>query len=398
MRTTPISDRLQIGIFGKRNSGKSSFINVFTEQNVAIVSDTPGTTTDPVGKAIEIRGLGPVYLYDTAGIDDSGELGHKRIEKTKAILNKINLALIITTAETFDNTEEKLIQELQQRQIPFVVLFNKSDLFGEQKNKNDFLSVSISCKTKQGIKEARNLIIKEGGKIHPQKDTIIGDIISQGDFIFLVVPIDLGAPKGRLILPQVQTIRDILDNDAVSVVVKERELEYALGRTKPNLVICDSQVVLKVVGDLSPDIKMTTFSIIFSRLKGDLAEFVKNVKVLDSLEDGDSILLLEACTHHSLEDDIARVKIPRWVREYTGKNIKFDINPGPFVNKNLSDYKLLVHCGGCMINRQEYIHRVHQSIEKQIPMTNYGVLISYVHGVLKRALSPFPYELSLLEN
>ncbi len=406
MNETPVANRLHIGIFGKRNAGKSSFLNALTSQELSIVSEIPGTTTDPVSKTMEIRGLGPVVFYDTAGIDDTSELGEKRINKTKQILNKINLAIIITTFSSFDQYEKELMEQLKNEKKQYVVVINKIDVEPRNQDTVQFLNnekipfIEVSCKEKRNIDEAKKMVVKIGSLIFIERDTIIGDLIKQGDIVVLVVPIDLGAPKGRLILPQVQVIRDILDNDAISMVVKERELEYMLRETKiaPNLVICDSQVVLKVVGDLSPAIKMTTFSILFSRLKGDLAFFVKSVKKIDELQDNDKVLILEACTHHALEDDIARVKIPRWVRQYTGKDIRFEYNAGPYVNKDMRDYKLAISCGGCMINRQEMFHRMEQSKDIGIPMTNYGVVISYVQGVLKRALSPFPFEFSLLEK
>jgi [FeFe] hydrogenase H-cluster maturation GTPase HydF len=259
--------------------------------------------------------------------------------------------------------------------------------------------MSVSALTGENVEEARKTIARIGSGISVERETILGDIIGHGDTVCLVVPIDLGAPKGRLILPQVQIIRDILDNDAIAVTVKEREIEYVLRNMKerPALVICDSQVVLKVSGDVPPDVKFTTFSILFSRQKGELATFVKGVKAIDSLQDGDKVLMMEACTHHPLPDDIGRVKIPRWIKLYTGKDINFDTNAGPFKDKDVSKYKLIVHCGGCMINRAEMMSRIGEADRQEVPVTNYGIAISYVHGVLRRALSPFPYESSLLE-
>jgi len=402
---TPIANRLHIGIFGKRNVGKSSFINAITGQKISIVSDVPGTTTDPVGKTMEISGIGPVYLYDTAGLDDMGELGRMRTERTKDIIAKINLAVVVTTVDSFGDFDLGLLRDLQARKVPVVLVFNKADLIPmndsarETAERLDAAFLSVSSLTGENIEQARKLIAKTGSVLEVERDTIVGDIISHGDTVLLVAPIDLGAPKGRLILPQVQVIRDILDNDAVAVIVKEREIEYALRNmtTKPSLVICDSQVVLKVSGDIPPDMKFTTFSILFSRQKGELATFVKGVKEIDRLQEGDKVLIMEACTHHALPDDIGRVKIPRWIRSYTGKNIIFETNAGPYRDKDLSQYRLIIHCGACMINRKEMMHRIDDAQESGVAITNYGIAISHVHGVLRRALSPFAYESSLLE-
>jgi [FeFe] hydrogenase H-cluster maturation GTPase HydF len=397
MQETPVSNRLHIGIFGKRNAGKSSLINALTGQSTAIVDKSPGTTTDPVGKAMEISGIGPVFIYDTAGIDDVGELGAKRVERTKYIIKKINLAIVVTTFSTFDKTDIELIDDLKGSVNSLIVFFNKLDVELKDEEKENALKrkrisqVSLSCTSGDGLAEAKALIVEAGQKIAIENPTIVGDLINQGDFVVLVVPVDLGAPKGRLILPQVQVIRDILDNDAVPVVVKERELAYTLktlGR-KPALVICDSQVVLKVAGDVPDDIRMTTFSMLFSRLKGDFSEFIKGVGAIETLEDGDRVLIMEACTHHSQPDDIGRVKIPRWIRQYTGKNLEFEVNAGPYVDKDLKRYKLIIACGACMVNRQEMMSRVKDARAAGIPITNYGIAISYVQGVLKRSLSPF---------
>ncbi|MCU0575829.1 MAG: [FeFe] hydrogenase H-cluster maturation GTPase HydF [Desulfobacterota bacterium] len=406
MNTTPVANRLHIGIFGKRNAGKSSFINALTGQSVSIVSPVAGTTTDPVGKAMEIHGIGPVYIYDTAGIDDTGELGEKRVSRTRAVMGKINLAVVVTTAEDFDDRDRALLDELRDRGARAILVFNKIDVkpldddvaAGLEKDKIPF--VAVSCLTGENIGAAREHMIELAKNLEAERSTIVGDIIGHGELVLLVVPIDLGAPKGRLILPQVQVIRDILDNDAVALVVKEREIEYILSslKTPPGLVICDSQVVLKVAGDLPEGTKLTTFSILFSRLKGDLARFVEGVKAIDTLHDGDRVLICEACTHHPVPDDIGRVKIPRWVKLYTGKDITFDVHAGPILDREISDYKLIIHCGGCMINRAEMMGRIRATDEKQIPITNYGIAISHVHGVLSKALSPFPYEQSLLEE
>ena len=405
MNETPIANRLAIGIFGRRNAGKSSFINALTGQDLAIVDKSPGTTTDPVGKAMEVAGLGPVYIYDTAGIDDEGELGVKRVSKSREIIRHINLGIIITTYQGYNSFDDDLIKELKNMGKEVVVFFNKIDIEAKDEQKENALKergithFSLSCTTGKNMDEARQIIVKTGSKLSVENSTIIGDLIKTGDFVVLVVPIDLGAPKGRLILPQVQVLRDCLDNDAVPMIVKDRELQFALNNlsTKPALVICDSQVVLKTAGDVPADIKLSTFSILFSRLKGDLTEFVRGVKAIDSLKDGDKVLMLEACTHHSQADDIGRVKIPRWIRQYTGKDIAFEVNAGPSINKDVKEYKMAIACGGCMINRQEMMARIVDCRNLGIPITNYGVAISYVQGVLKRVIAPFPETEGLLD-
>ncbi len=405
MNETPIANRLAIGSFGRRNAGKSSFINALTGQDLAIVDKSPGTTTDPVGKAMEVAGLGPVYIYDTAGIDDEGELGVKRVSKSREIIRHINLGIIITTYQGYNSFDDDLIKELKNMGKEVVVFFNKIDIEAKDEQKENALKergithFSLSCTTGKNMDEARQIIVKTGSKLSVENSTIIGDLIKTGDFVVLVVPIDLGAPKGRLILPQVQVLRDCLDNDAVPMIVKDRELQFALNNlsTKPALVICDSQVVLKTAGDVPADIKLSTFSILFSRLKGDLTEFVRGVKAIDSLKDGDKVLMLEACTHHSQADDIGRVKIPRWIRQYTGKDIAFEVNAGPSINKDVKEYKMAIACGGCMINRQEMMARIVDCRNLGIPIPNYGVAISYVQGVLKRVIAPFPETEGLLD-
>ncbi len=372
MNTTPIANRLHIGIFGKRNTGKSSFINALTGQSVSIVSPVAGTTTDPVGKAMEIHGIGPVYIYDTAGIDDTGDLGDMRVDRTKAIMAKINLAVVVSTVADFDEADKALLEELKVRGAKTLLVFNKIDLFpvdtqaASQMDETKIPFVAVCCLSGENMDQARERIVEIAKTLEAERSTIVGDIINHGEIVLLVVPIDLGAPKGRLILPQVQVIRDILDNDAAAIVVKEREIEYVLGslKTPPGLVICDSQVVLKVAGDLPPSSKLTTFSILFSRLKGDLAKFVQGVRAIDTLKDGDKVLICEACTHHPLPDDIGRVKIPRWVKSYTGKDITFDVHAGSILDRDIRDYRLIIQCGGCMINRKEMLGRIQEARRK----------------------------------
>jgi [FeFe] hydrogenase H-cluster maturation GTPase HydF len=321
-------------------------------------------------------------------------------------MGKINLAVVVSTFDEFNEEDTALLDELRARGATSLLIFNKIDItplnegmIGSLKD-SKIPYVAVSCLTGENIGKAREQMIEIAKILEVERSTIVGDIIHHGELVLLVVPIDLGAPKGRLILPQVQVIRDVLDNDAAAIVVKEREIEYVLRslKTPPGLVICDSQVVLKVAGDLPQGSKLTTFSILFSRLKGDLARFVEGVKAIDTLKDGDKVLICEACTHHPLPDDIGRVKIPRWVKLYTGKDITFDVHAGPILDRNISDYRLIIQCGGCMINRAEMLGRIKAADDKAIPITNYGVAISHVHGVLKKALSPFPYEQSLLDG
>jgi len=397
MNDTPSGNRLQIGIFGKKNAGKSSFINALTGQNLAIVSEIPGTTTDPVAKTMEIRGLGPVVVYDTAGIDDTGSLGEKRVARTREVMRKVDLGVIITTYVTFNKADLVLADELKSAGREILFVFSKIDAEPRDEEIEKSLIqkgnrwIYTSSTTGENMDAVRQLIVDTCRNISPENSTILGDLIKQGDFVVMVVPIDLGAPRGRLILPQVQAIRDVLDNDAVSITVKERELQYLLETIgkKPKLIVCDSQVVLKVSGDVPDEINMTTFSILFSRLKGDLAEMVRGVKAIDSLKDGDRILMLEACTHHAQADDIGRVKIPRWLKAYTGKRLEFDYNAGPYVDKSFSGHKLIISCGACMINRREMMSRIDDARKFDVPITNYGVAISYVQGVLERVVKPF---------
>ncbi len=398
MRTAPRGLRLRIAFLGRRNAGKSSLINAVAGQQIAITSPVPGTTTDPVSKAMELLPFGPVTLIDTAGLDDTGQLGQERVRRTKKVLETADLAVVVLDQGKWSQWEEELAGELHELEVPFVVAANKADLGLDEQSLKElrergFDVVEVSALSGQGIEELKELLARKASQIKPGPPTIIGDLIKAGDFVLLVVPIDLGAPKGRLILPQVQVIRDTLDHDATAIVVKERELLATLRELgkKPSLVITDSQVVLKVAGDVPPEIPMTTFSILFARLKGDLEEFIKGVKAIDKLRDGDKVLIAEACTHHPLPDDIGRVKIPRWIRQYTGRKIHFDVCAGPDFPENVSEYSLIVHCGGCTITRKEMLARMRKARRLGIPITNYGVTIAYVHGVLERALSPFPY-------
>ena len=395
MNKTPRASRTHIAIFGRRNVGKSSVINALTNQKISLVSDIPGTTTDPVFKSMEILPLGPVVLIDTAGIDDVGELGKLRVDRTYDVINKTDIGIIVFDIIQDDYSYEKeLIKEFKKRQKPYLLIANKIDTVNAEKDfsnifKDEVLRVSaISNKGIEELKEKIGITLK----IQEEKFMIVGDLLNPGDIVVLVTPIDKAAPKGRLILPQQQTIRDILESDAIAVVTKEFELRETLDKlgTKPKLVITDSQVFLKVSADTPKDIMLTSFSILFARNKGDLEELVKGAKAIEQLENGDKILISEGCTHHRQSDDIGTVKIPRWLRQYTGKDFEFIYSSGYTFPKEMSDIKLVIHCGACMLNKTEMMYRIKQVVEKEIPIVNYGVLISYVHGIFERALDPFP--------
>jgi len=396
---TPSSERLHIAIFGRRNVGKSSLINALTRQEIALVSDIPGTTTDPVSKAIEIAPLGPVVLVDTAGIDDEGALGELRIRRTLEVLARADFALLVIDATLgLSPYEQELIDLFKRYEVSFVVVINKVDLapaeaiVGElQRRAVPYFSVS--ARTGKGIEELRAGLSRH---IKPEViPPLISDLIQGGDLVVLVVPIDLGAPKGRLILPQVQTIRDALDSDAVAIVTKERELRWTLQNLKspPKLVVTDSQAIMRVIGDVPQDIPLTTFSILFARYKGDLPTLVRGLCAVEHLKPGDPVLIAEACTHHPLPDDIGRVKIPRWLQQYVGGRLRIKVVAGRNFPHNLSDFRLVIHCGGCMITRREMRFRLKQIESQGVPVVNYGVLISFLHGAIPRVLEPFPLAL-----
>lgn len=406
LNQTPSSERVHISIFGRRNSGKSSLINALTNQALAIVSDVPGTTTDPVSKAMEILPIGPVVVTDTAGIDDVGDLGKLRIEKTLRVLESTDLAVLVVESGTEPGEfEADLVAKIKERDIPLVICATKTDIapdFSAVKKwagKHSVIFVPASAKTREGIEELKAALVQisPAGLAEP---TIIGDLISGGDIVVLVVPIDKAAPKGRLILPQVMTIRDALDHDAIAVTAKEREL-YAclqsLGR-KPKLVITDSQAFLKVDADTPKDIWMTSFSILMARFKGDLEQFVKGAQAIDKLKIGDRVLVSEGCTHHQQADDIGRVQIPRWLRQMVGGELEFGFSSGKDFPPDFTSYDLIVHCGGCMLNPREMRYRQRLASESGVPMTNYGVLLAKVHGILPRALEPFPLAKMALEE
>ena len=396
MQDTPKGERLQIAIFGKRNAGKSSLINALTKQDVALVSDLPGTTTDPVYKAMEILPLGPVVLIDTAGLDDEGQLGLLRVEKSKAVLNKTDLAILVIDGQSeLTEFDVKIFQEIKAKNIPIVVVVNKIDLqkrimphsIVEQLG-NDV--VEVSTVTGAGIELLKGLIIKNT----PEKwgeETLVGDIVKADDNVVLVVPIDSAAPKGRLILPQVQVLREILDNDANAIIAKENKLKEALANLKrpPSLVITDSQVFGEIESIVPEAIPFTSFSILFARYKGDLTTYINGVKALEKLAKNDKILIAEGCTHHRQKDDIGTVKIPKWLKEYTGVDLTFDWVSGGQYPANLAEYKLIIHCGACMLNRREVLYRNSIAKEQNVPIVNYGILIAYLKGILPRVIKPF---------
>ncbi len=396
MNAVPKSERPHIVIAGRRNAGKSSLINAFIGQEVSIVSPTAGTTTDPVKKAIELLPYGPVVLVDTAGIDDEGELGLKRISKTIKAISAADFAVIVVDArEVLFKEELDLAVYLKKINVPFIIAVNKIDygvnplLLSEIKERG-FTHFEISCIANAGIDNLKLMIIR---LLQVENEPpLISDLIGQGDIVVLVVPIDLGAPKGRLILPQVQTIREALDEDTILVVTKDKELRLALLSLKhpPDLVVTDSQVIMKAAADVPFNVKCTTFSILMARHKGDLPTFVQGLKRVDELQDGDKILIAESCTHHAQEDDIGRIKIPRWLRLHTKKDLVIDLKSGEDFPENLADYKLIVHCGGCMLTRKTMLTRIKEAKLLNVPIVNYGVLISYLHGAMPRVIMPFP--------
>ncbi len=407
MNQTPMSERVHIGFFGKRNAGKSSVMNAVTGQDIAVVSDVMGTTTDPVYKSMELLPLGPVVMMDTPGIDDEGELGALRVRKSYQVLNKTDVAvLVIDGTAGISPEDEALLGRIRRKKIPYLVVLNKIDLTAEEKGRqireelglSESGFVPVSASDGSGIRELKEKIAAAARAEEPEK-YIVRDLVSPSDFVILVVPIDKAAPKGRLILPQQQTIRDLLDGNAVSVVVKETELGQTLGQLgkKPALVITDSQAFGQVSRDVPEDILLTSFSILFARYKGNLESAVKGVTALDRLEDGDTILISEGCTHHRQCDDIGTVKIPKWIREYTGKEIRIETTSGTEFPDELGKYRLIVHCGGCMLNQREMKYRLSCAQDQGVPMTNYGILIAYVKGILKRSVEVFPEIESLLD-
>lgn len=397
LNSTPSAERVHIGFFGRRNAGKSSVVNAVTGQELAVVSEVKGTTTDPVQKAMELLPMGPVVIIDTPGIDDEGTLGEQRVRKTKQILNKTDVAvLVVDKTVGITGVEEELLQIFQEKKIPYVVAFNKQDL-PQGSVPNEKYAIAVSAKTGFQVAELKEkiagLTITEEPKLK-----IVGDIIKPSDFVVLVVPIDKAAPKGRLILPQQQTIRDILESDATAIVVKEYELRETLEQLgkKPSLVITDSQVFAKVSADTPRDIPLTSFSILFARYKGNLQTAVQGAAAIESLRDGDKVLISEGCTHHRQCDDIGSVKIPRWLKNYTGKELQIELSSGTEFPEDLSQYKLIIHCGGCMLNEREMKYRQKCAGDQNVPITNYGIAIAYMQGILRRSVEMFPHILAEL--
>ena len=399
LNNTPSAERVHIGIFGRRNAGKSSVINALTGQSLAIVSDVKGTTTDPVLKAMELLPLGPVVMIDTPGLDDEGELGALRIQKAYQVLNKTDIAVLVVDGTIGMAGEDcAILDRIKDKQIPYVVVMNKADLIEDRTFSAQNIPASlssdhviwVSAADKTNIHELKELI----AALAPTEDNklrIVGDLIHPSDFVVLVVPIDKAAPKGRLILPQQQTIRDILEADATAIVVKEHELRETLDSLgkKPSLVITDSQVFAKVSADTPRDIPLTSFSILFARYKGNLTTVVNGARTLDTLEDGDTILISEGCTHHRQCDDIGTVKLPRWIQNHTGKHLNFEFTSGTEFPLELGKYKLIVHCGGCTLNEREMKYRIKCAEDDGIPMTNYGTAIAYMQGILERGIESF---------
>lgn len=389
LNDTASAERIHIGFFGMRNAGKSSVVNAVTGQELSVVSDVKGTTTDPVQKAMELLPLGPVVIIDTPGLDDEGELGELRIKKSKQALRKTDIAVLTVDAlKGLSENDKELIKEFEIRKTPYIVAYNKSDLLTEKPAVN---GIYISARTGENINELKEALGKLASVGKSEKH-IVSDLLDEGDLVVLVIPIDESAPKGRLILPQQQTIRDILDSGCTAVACRDTELRATLASLakKPKLVITDSQAFARVSKETPEDIMLTSFSILFARYKGDLEQLVKGAAALEKLENGNKILIAEGCTHHRQCNDIGTVKIPGWVRNFTGKELEFSFVSGGEFPDNLSDYSLVIHCGGCMLNEKEMKARISYATEKEIPIVNYGVAIAHMNGILKRSLAPFP--------
>lgn len=407
MQNTPKSMRLQIAFFGQTNAGKSTLLNLLAGQDVAITSPQPGTTTDVVEKAMELRPLGPVLFLDTAGLGDHTELGKERMERTLQVLNRTDLAVLVSTASSWGKIEEELLCQLFEKNIPFIIVINKTDQFQVNQTLSQKLEsfpasqvLQISAADKTNRERTLNRFTEAVLQLCPEEflspPPLLGDLIVPNSKVILVTPIDLQAPKGRLILPQVQAIRDSLDHEAAALCVKENFYPSLLAdlKTPPALVVCDSQVVKQTIASTPERIPCTTFSILFSRLKGDLILQAKGAAAIDQLQDGDKILIAEACSHHPSEDDIGRVKIPAWLKKYTGKNLFFEVCAGRDFPDNLHEYRLMIHCGGCMFNRKEILSRLQLAASAGIPVTNYGMCIAHTQGTLERVLSPLPEALA----
>jgi [FeFe] hydrogenase H-cluster maturation GTPase HydF len=410
MQTTPKSLRLQIALMGRTNVGKSTFLNLIADQDVAITSAEPGTTTDVVEKPMEFLPIGPVVWLDTAGLDDRTLLARERIERTHRVFDRADVILLLCAADGFDDPEREVVRRAGERKIPLIAVVTQADRYPPTPGFLDRLRehtphVIVGSGVDRAARAAlmpalRAALLAVCPDDFLQPPPLLGDLVRPGGLVVMVVPIDLQAPKGRLILPQVQALRDTLDSDAAALVVKERELAHRLSllRDPPDLVVCDSQVVLKMVADTPPAVPCTTFSILFARMKGDLPRLAAGAAVIDRLGDGDRVLIAESCTHHALEDDIGRVKIPRWLRQYTGADLKFEHRAGRDFPVDPDRYRLIVQCGGCMQNRREVLSRMDRATAAGVPMTNYGVCIAQTQGVLRRVLSPFPAALAAYDQ
>ena len=396
----PSSERIHIGFFGLRNAGKSSIVNAVTGQKLSLVSDIKGTTTDPVQKAMELLPLGPVVITDTPGTDDEGKLGEMRVKRAKQTLDSTDIAVLVVDATKGMQPADKELEALfKEKNIPYIIVMNKSDLPAADQSMTAAVPaeqdaqniIRVSAETGENIYELKELIGKIAG-IQKNEKQLVGDLIEPGDIIVLVTPIDESAPKGRMILPQQQMIRDVLDNGAINIVVKETELAAALAslRQKPKMVITDSQAFGKVSSVVPDDILLTSFSILFARYKGELEEAVKGAAMLDRLCDGDKVLISEGCTHHRQCNDIGTVKLPGWIDSYTGKKLEYEFTSGREFPDDPSEYALVVHCGACMLTEREMRSRIQRSCAAGVPITNYGIAIAQIHGILKRSLSPFP--------
>ena len=406
LQAVPSGERVHIGIFGRRNAGKSSLINAITGQNLAIVSDVKGTTTDPVLKSMELLPLGPVVFIDTPGLDDTGQLGGQRVQKALQMLNKTDIAVLVADASAMEPGEgeagipaglsrqdREILDRIRQKKIPYLVVYNKWDLAGETPRLEGENVICVSAATGWQIRELKERIagcMPEGRKEKP----IAADLVRPGDLVILVVPIDSAAPKGRLILPQQQTIRDLLDAGAAAVVTRDAELKETMAKLgcRPALVITDSQVFERVAAEVPEDIPLTSFSILFARYKGSLKTLAAGAAALDTLQAGDRVLIAEGCTHHRQCEDIGTVKLPRWIAAHTGKKAVFDFVSGTEFPEDLSPYRLVIHCGGCMLNETEMGHRIRRALEQQVPITNYGTAIAHMKGILKRSTAMFSLE------
>jgi [FeFe] hydrogenase H-cluster maturation GTPase HydF len=402
MDNTPKGNRLHIALMGRTNAGKSSLLNLITGQDIAIISSIAGTTTDIVEKAMELLPLGPVLFLDTAGLNDVSELSAARLHKTSRVFDRADVILLVTEPDSWSEYEDAVLAKAKTNRIPVLVVINKIDVRPPSADHLTMIGrkgtpvMTVSCidafRRNDYLESLKRRLLEIAPADFIAAPAIIGDLIAPGGLAVLVVPIDLQAPKGRLILPQVQTIRDALDNDAAVLVVKERELASQMANLNrpPDIVVCDSQAILKVSADVPGNIPCTTFSILLARQKGDLPAMARGAAAIEDLQSGDRILIAEACTHHALEDDIGRVKIPRWLRQYLGIDIQIDISSGRDYPDNLVQYKLIIHCGACMLTRREMLTRLHKAVDAKVAITNYGVAISFLQGVIKRTLGPFP--------